>query len=446
MKPDPIAAYLRKRADLARWPLSREVAEPVDLVIVIPCLAERATLFDTLADLSTQPSTLLARTLVLCVLNNRPPGVARAEDIAENLDTLAVLSARARELRPLRAVWVDAASPGRELPAKAGVGLARKIGLDWAAHLLHQQGRPGGGMVCLDADTRVDADYLPVLHAFFEDERRWGAVLDYAHPLDVPETRAAILCYELFLRYHELGLCHAGSPYAFPTLGSAMACTPRAYAAVSGMNQRQAGEDFYFLQELAKTGDIARVAGTTVHPSARASHRVPFGTGRRVQRFIGGGHEEYQLYHPASYEILGRWLSAVAAHLASPAGALLERAEAIAPCLRSFLEAHGFAESWTRLQRQAPTPEALLCQFHRWFDAFRTLKLIHYLRENAHPDLDMAEALRVLLAREGGRPAEISPEFRTNLDAQARVLMHLRRRCTATVQVHGAGTLGVPSP
>jgi len=54
-----------------------------------------------------------------------------------------------------------------------------------------------------------------------------------------------------------------------------MICTVDSYIAVRGMNRREAGEDFYFLNKLAKLGDIGQIHATTVYPSARPSRRVP---------------------------------------------------------------------------------------------------------------------------------------------------------------------------
>ena len=53
--------------------------------------------------------------------------------------------------------FVDAASAGKELPQKdAGVGLARKIGMDLAL-LIFDYDPPGKKiLVCLDADCTVD--------------------------------------------------------------------------------------------------------------------------------------------------------------------------------------------------------------------------------------------------------------------------------------------------
>jgi hypothetical protein len=44
--------------------------------------------------------------------------------------------------------------------------------------------------------------------------------------------------------------------YAYHTVGSAMAVKAYQYVKVGGMNRRQAGEDFYFIQKLVHSGNF----------------------------------------------------------------------------------------------------------------------------------------------------------------------------------------------
>jgi hypothetical protein len=390
--------YLDKKADLQARRLRYNGAEDVDTVVVIPALAENDLLFRTLDFLARNPADHLARTLAICVVNNRRQPPATPDQVRDNQETIARLEAMARGCGPLRLGYIDASSPGSELPDKGGVGLARKIGMDCGVALLADNRREDGLLLCLDADTRVEANYLPALRDAFAPPDAWAAVVDYAHEVaGVSEEAAAVTCYELFLRYHVLALAYAGSPYAFPTIGSTMACTARAYVAVAGMNQRQAGEDFYFLQQLAKTGPVRRVSKTTVHPSPRSSWRVPFGTGQRVRRFISGGQDEYVLYDPRTYDVLKRWIEAVRQGLDEGAAMLLARAEAACPPLRVFLEQAGFTSVWPRLQKNNPDVQKRLAQFHGWFDGFKTIKMLHYLRDNGYPEVEMFGAIRQIL-------------------------------------------------
>lgn len=426
----PIARYLDKRAAHAAWLPAHGSAGHDGLAgaVVIPALAEGDRLFDTLRDLACCGPALLARTLVLCVINNRAPGVARDTDIADNQRTLRALPDFAAAHTELRLAWIDAASPGRELGAREGVGLARKIGLDAALQRLHDAGRPEAPLICLDADTRVDSNYLEALYAYFEAGPRWGVAIDYAHPVDgAPETARPILSYELYLRYQELAWGYAGSPYAYPAIGSAMACTARAYAASGGMNRRQAGEDFYFLQQLAKTGGIGRLWETTVRPSGRASHRVPFGTGRKVGAFDADPDDAYRTYHPESFRVLRAWLDTACGALEEPGARLLERAAGIHPELACFLAAQALEAAWDNILRQGAATEQRLRQFHQWFDAFRTLKLVHHLRDHGFPRQDLFESIgRVAQWRGLDLHVASGAAMRDDLDAQRSLLGRLR--------------------
>ena len=68
-----------------------------------------------------------------------------------------------------------------------------------------------------------------------------------------------------------------------------------------------AGEDFYLLQQLSKTGcKISMIEKAFVYPSDRHSERVPFGTGKAVGDIIENGN--WQTYHPNCYRDLALML------------------------------------------------------------------------------------------------------------------------------------------
>jgi hypothetical protein len=368
--------------------------------VVIPALAESAHLFDTLRSLAENPSEILSHFLVLVVVNNRQD--APAADKADNRTTLQRLATGDPSLNPLRLAWVDAASEGFELPAdKGGVGLARKIGFDLALlHLDFTSSDPI--LVALDGDTLVQPDYLPALVRHFRSSRAGGAVIPFRHqPGRTLEESEAIRRYELFLRSYVLGLSVAGSPYAFHTVGSAMACTASAYAAIGGMNTRVAAEDFYFLQQLKKTAGIAGVEGTVVLPSARSSHRVPFGTGRSVSRLLAGEESAVLFYRPECFAILKQWLSLVEASLDAQGSAIRDCADGISPHLGEYLDGARFVEAWEKLRKNSRDRMALLAAFHAWFDGLRTLKLVHHLSDGPLPRGASHDLLPPLLAEAG---------------------------------------------
>lgn len=397
---DPIRKYLSGQSTLERGRLPSSSTEGIEKVVVIPSLAEDPGIFATLEDLSQNDSAETGLTLVIVVVNNRTVLHSSHQEVENNQRTMQKLAGFDSGLR---LAVIDASSTGNELPDKEGVGLARKIGLDWGLKVLFENGFNQGALISLDADTRVESGYLTALSREFSAPDRWAGVIDYAHPIDDPSVeaaqRAAIVEYELFLRYHELGLAYAGSPYAFATIGSAMVCTGEAYAAVSGMKRTLAGEDFYFLQALAKTGPIRRIRGTTVHPSSRPSHRVPFGTGKTVRSLLDGEIPSVPFPHPELYLILKQWFLTVVTQLEAEGEQLFRSAGSIDTSLSDFLTEQDFVPAWNRIRSNAKTPPQRIAQFHRWFDAFRTLKLFHWLRDRGYPDVSATDAVGRLLSR-----------------------------------------------
>jgi len=180
-----------------------------------------------------------------------------------------------------------------------------------------------------------------------------------------------------------------------------MACRASAYCKIGGMNNRQAGEDFYFLQQLHRTVGVEQLKGTVVRPSPRPSHRVPFGTGRSVQRMGDGGEAELLFYRPDCFRILADWLR-LAVETSSEDGACLQRhAGEISPHLAVYLDQAGFPGVWDRLRRNHPTHGALITAFHGWFDGLKTMKLVHHLSAGPYPRCEPDDALEELFAWHG---------------------------------------------
>ena len=402
MTPAALASYLRSRSVSTPWSIDGCASAGLSGAVVIPAYAEGEHLFATIDSLAANPAEYLERFLILVVVNNRAD--ASAADVADNVATLRRL-ATLQGQTPLRLAWVDAATSGRELPRGAGVGLARKVGLDLAlSRLDYAAGDPL--LVCLDADTLVRPDYLSAIVAHFAHTPEGGAVIPFCHQAgESADHDEAIIRYELFLRSYVLGLSLAGSPYAFHTVGSAMACRASAYVRMGGMNNRVAGEDFYFLQQLRRTSGVVPVRGTVVFPSARPSHRVPFGTGRSIARTLAGDPAAVTFYRSECFAILGDWLTLVERNPGSDSATLLAGAMAVSPRLGSYLEGISFAGIWERLRRHHPRPDALSSAFHGWFDALRTMKLIHHLSADPFPRCEPEEALPPLLLR-AGLPAD----------------------------------------
>jgi glycosyltransferase involved in cell wall biosynthesis len=400
--PSNIAAYLNKQAAVEPWRINEVPSRCFSGAVVIPSLAEAANLPQTLESISHNPADLLYRFIILIVVNQRAD--ASGAETVDNLETLKMLPLWKQCYGLKNLFWVDAATSGRsgrELPPKQGVGLARKIGLDLALPLLDYQG-DDPLLICLDADTLVQPDYLPAITRHFARTSAGGASIPYRHRLATNIAgQSAIDRYELFLRSYVLGLELAESPYAFHTVGSAMACRASAYVASGGMNRRLAGEDFYFLQHVHKTSRVVSLSGTVVHPSPRSSHRVPFGTGRAVGDMLTEGEQRLLFYQPVVFSIVGEWLACVAENFEADASSLLNGAARISPVLHEFLEQTGFSASWENLKKNNRESTKLKGAFHGWFDAFRTMRLVHHLSNEAYPRVAPESAITPLLERTG---------------------------------------------
>lgn len=374
--PVAVERYLDKHAVKGPWSITGAELRGFDGAVVIPSLAEGDSLFATLQSLEANPAEWTERFLVLVVVNHGEQVSEEEKNL--NLKDLVHLR-KIAEFSKLSLAWVDAASPGLEVPAKqAGVGFARKLGMDLALSFLDWQ--TGPLLICLDADTLVETNYLQTIETHFRNSQLGAAVLPFRHQTaEGLGQQAAIDRYELFLRSYVYGLRLAGSPYAFNSVGSAIACRGQAYVRCGGMNNRKAGEDFYFLQKLAKTDGVDLLTGTTVFPESRVSERVPFGTGRSMGRLLNGDTQCVLFYPDAVFRVLAGWLNVVEQNLSEDADIIIARAKEISPVLAGYLEQVGWTSSWPRLQANHQTEERRAEAFHIWFDGFRTLRLIHLL-------------------------------------------------------------------
>lgn len=382
--------YLKTRAVASDWRLAGLGGDKrYRAAVVIPALAESESLSATLFRLTENPASHLHQTLIVVVVNNRPDGSEL--DRSDNARTLEWL--QAKPCPQLDLAWVDASSAGLELPQKEGVGLARKIGFDMALTQLDWRNDPL--LISLDADTLVDSSYLAAIFSYFSGADRGAAVIPFRHQVDSdPAVDRAIREYELYLRSYLFGLQFAGSPYAYHTIGSAFACRAGAYVAAGGMNRRHAGEDFYFLQQLARVGGVGQVHGTVVHPSPRFSRRVPFGTGRAVQAQVQEGSRLFSLVSAESFRVLKDWLELIEASPNRSAKEISDDVQPLSAELALFLSEIGFVEIWSRFLQQHRSDKQRLKAFHDWFDALKTRQLLTRLdRDCRQSDEAKVEAL-----------------------------------------------------
>jgi hypothetical protein len=324
--------------------------------------------------------------------------------------------------------YIDASSPGKELPEKSGgVGLARKLGMDAAISIFNYGDKSKKLLICLDADCVVEKNYLTEIHNQFYANNIKAASINFEHRLTInDEYDSAIICYEIFLRNYVLGLKLAGSYYAFHTIGSSMACDHEIYIKTEGMNKKKAAEDFYFLEKISKHTPIFNIKNTKVYPSARKSWRVPFGTGQRVTRFHAKTHEEYLLYNPCIFELLKEWVAIFHSERILIAQEYLLQAKQISNGLYEFLELQDFSKNFNSILNSSKSAAQINLQKLRWFDGFRTLKLIHFLRDNYYPNINMFEALDIMFEKYNISPPECRKDAIPCMKTQTEYLERLR--------------------
>lgn len=387
--PDKISAYLNKRAS-NQWLIENDHPKYFQKIIVVPAIAESQNLPELIKSLEQNDELDLINTLLIIVINN---SVSSPDEVKEdNQKTLLYL----RDINSkLNISFIDACGTGKEMDNKnGGVGLARKIGMDLALTKFDYLSINKKILICTDADCIVDSNYLSEISQEFNRKYYEAAVVNFAHDISGnDEETKAIICYEIFLRYYVLGLSFAKSEYAFHTIGSTMLCTPEAYVKVEGMNKRKAAEDFYFLEKLAKIYPIGEIRSTFVHPSKRGSWRVPFGTGRSIDRYLSNSRDEYLLYDPKSFIVLKNWLEVLYDYSLTEQTSLFKIAKNIHPTLYDFLTQQDFENFVKKVLLNNKNRSEVEKQKHFWLDAFKTLKLIHYLRDETYPNINMFDAI-----------------------------------------------------
>ena len=423
--PKEVIGYLNDKA-LKKWELEWVEVSDIDKVIVVPAICEYQNIKNLLSSLIKNELSLLQNSLVIFVINNSVSSNKQIkEDNKQSLDLLRAIINKSNPDRFINEISksgikvgvIDASSEGKEFEDKeGGVGIARKIGLDQALKVFDYLKQGKKILISLDADCTVEENYLTEINWFFKKPNVFVANIDFEHNL--PEegiSRRGIVSYEIYLRHYVTGLLFAGSPYSFHTIGSILVCDHEAYIKAGGMNTRQAAEDFYFLQKLAKLYKIHKITSTKVRPSSRKSWRVPFGTGKSMTNYLSN-QKDILLYDPDEYLILKDWLELFNSDSLLNTEILLNEARKIHPELFNFLESRGFSKDWNRILSNSKSEKQLNYQRINWFDAFKTLKLMHHLRDTSFPMMDIKSGVEKLFKIVGHSGKIDSNKSENNID------------------------------
>ncbi len=197
--------------------IASSVSKDLNGIIVIPCYDEPSIL-QTLDSLrNTEKPNHHYEVIIVVNFAENEPEITKSrlkKEFEEVLEWSKINSNNHIRFIPILA---------DNLPKKnAGVGLARKIGMDEAASRLEDNQL----IICLDADCTVNTSYLREIEFYFNKNPKInGASISFEHPIEIQNEieKQGIIHYELFLRFYIEGQRQAKFPYAFHTVGSAMA-------------------------------------------------------------------------------------------------------------------------------------------------------------------------------------------------------------------------------
>ncbi|MFK8046386.1 MAG: glycosyltransferase family 2 protein [Crocinitomicaceae bacterium] len=369
------------------------------LIVVIPCFNEP----DIIGSINSLQTAVKPKTSVevIVVVNN---GNHHSDAIKnQNLKSIADLKNHKIESSPLFKLHIIEAL---DLPKKhAGVGLARKIGMDEAVARF-EINENDGLIVCFDADSTCDSNYfIAIENHFKKHSKSAGAAIKFEHPIEGTDFDESIyegiINYELFLRYYNQGLKHANLPFAFHTVGSSMVVRSSAYQKQGGMNKRKAGEDFYFLHKIISLGGFTEINTTKVIPSPRTSDRVPFGTGKAISDWIEDETTEYLTYDVRIWEILRDFQSQISTLHTTDLIDLDFSKNPINKQFLDFLDLNEFEKGLKEIRSNSTSLETFTKRFYAWFNAFRVLKLVHYLRDKQFPNQAILNQAKLMAKQRG---------------------------------------------
>lgn len=271
-----------------------------------------------------------------------------------------------------------------------GVGRARKMLMDEASYRFAQVAEPNGVIVNLDADCVVSPNYFQEIKFFFEQNSKFNACsIHFEHLFGFSKSEMAGVDYELHLRYFIGMQKKIGLPFAFQTIGSAMACNVSAYAKLGGMNKRKAGEDFYFLHKFIKNNDCGELSSTTVFPADRVSDRVPFGTGKAIADTLKG--KRFTTYNPASFDVLAKLID----NLEILYGGKFDiTSYGLDKQLVAFLQTIDFEAKVREIIKHTTNLKSFQKRFYQYFDAFQLMKYLHFVRDSAYENVTIEVATR----------------------------------------------------
>ena len=267
--------------------------------------------------------------------------------------------------------------------SKWGVGMARKTGMDEALRRFNMLEKPYGIIASLDADCTIENNYFTCLTSeLLEKKERLGCSIYFEHPLNGELSSGiynSIILYELHLRCFFQALKFCGFPNVHHTIGSAIAVKASLYSKEGGMNRRQAGEDFYFIQKLVQSGGFFNLNCTTIYPSPRVSDRVPFGTGLAIGKLNEMNKPEFYTYDLNSFASLKMLFGKTESLFHGDQQKVSEIFRNLPEGLKSFIGEDEWNEKISEIKANTSNCESFTKRFYNWFNMFKIVKYLNFV-------------------------------------------------------------------
>ena len=386
--------YITRNVVYPRFIDSKPGAD-VRLIVMIPCLNE-PEITRTLESLwqCSKPDSACETVVVVNNSENCSPEVREINEktYLQLLDWKKQNDRTGMVLHPIYAGSVEARS--------AGAGMARKIGMDEIVRRFNDLDRGDGIIISLDADCLVSENYLTEIErTFLTDKHCFAATLNFRHRIDETigeKQQGGIRLYEDYLHYYKKALDFAGFPNSIYTIGSAFAVRADAYVKQGGMNRRQAGEDFYFLNKLTHLGKIPEIENAFVYPSARVSDRVPFGTGAAMSKWMNSEADLSVTYNFSAFIDLKKLFAQVGSFYKCDEVVITAVKSSLSEPVQEYLDAIKFDEKIVEINKYSSTLAAFIKRFFQFFDAFLIMRFLNISHQNFYPRQDLYEAIAQL--------------------------------------------------
>ena len=333
------------------------------IFVAIPLMNELDNvpiLLDQLISQSTHPVLIS-----FCI--NQPESWRKLPDkkeiVLNNTKTLIYLNKISTSF-PIPIIVLDHTSPGNGFHSNVGcVGLARKLCINSFLTFTNKNDI----IVNMDADTYYPDNYFEnIINIYNQLPLLSGVCAPFYHKINDlhPDKAMLMLRYEIFLHFYTLQLLLIKSPYAYMPIGSAMSFRVNAYKKAGGFKVKNAGEDFYTMQQIRKIGIICSWLGNTIYPSARISDRVVFGTGPAIGLNLENQIKKYPFYPTFLFKKIKYYYQ------------ILEHSKSIDEIIKNLKDIIP-EDIILKIYKNHPQRDKFVHAIHEYFDAFHILKFLN---------------------------------------------------------------------